>query len=215
MPAEPPVLAHHFENLEQQHEASTLAMWLFLATEVLFFGTLFTGFAVYRRSHAEEFGLASSHLKANVAAVNTALLICSSLTVALAVHAAKVGRPRMLALCLGLTLLFGLAFLGVKAWEWQAEYREGLVPGETFRRDLWGAGVNSRRVEMFFVFYFVMTGLHALHMIVGLAALAILLLRYRRYSPEYYTPVEVFGLYWHFVDVVWIFIFPLLYLIRH
>ena len=215
MPAEHTALAHHFEDLEQQHEASTLAMWMFLATEVLFFGALFTGYAVYRQSHAAEFAAGSEHLKAGVAAVNTAVLICSSLTVAFAVHAARTGRRGMLAACLALTLVFGLAFLGIKVWEWNAESREGLVPGASFNRGAWAEGINPRRVEMFFVFYFVMTGLHAAHMVVGLVVLLILLLRHRHYSPEYYTPVEVAGLYWHFVDVVWIFIFPLLYLIRH
>jgi cytochrome c oxidase subunit III len=214
LPAEHAVLAHHFEDLEQQHEASTLGMWLFLATEVLFFGTLFTGYAAYRQSHGAEFAAASHHLKADVAAVNTAVLICSSLTVAMAVHEARRGRQRLVALCLALTMVFGLAFLGIKAWEWHHEYAEGLVPNIDFDQSKWGDGLNWRKAEMFFVFYFILTGLHATHMIIGLAVLVILLVRYRRYTPEYYTPVEVFGLYWHFVDIVWIFLFPLLYLIH-
>jgi cytochrome c oxidase subunit 3 len=111
-------------------------------------------------------------------------------------------------------MVFGLAFLGIKMWEWRQEYVEGLVPGSTFDPSRWSEGLNWRKAEMFFLFYFVLTGLHGLHMIVGMAVLAILLLRYRHYTPEYYTPVEVFGLYWHFVDIVWIFLFPLLYLIH-
>lgn len=215
MPANPPTLAHHFENREQQHEAATLAMWVFLATEVLFFGTLFTGYAVYRQAHAAEFTVGSEHLMTGVGAANTAVLLTSSLTMALAVHAARSGRPRMLALCLGLTMILGSGFLGLKAWEWYTEYREGLVPGSGFHLEPGPTPANARQVELFFVFYFVMTGLHGLHMIVGLGVLLVLLVRSRRYATGYGTAVEVAGLYWHFVDIVWIFLFPLLYLVRH
>lgn len=214
MRAESAVLAHHFENLEQQHEAATLGMWMFLATEVLFFGALLTGYAVYRSAYPVEFARASEHLKVGVGAVNTAVLICSSLTMALAVRAAQTVRG--LRLFLVLTLLLGATFLGIKAWEWYSEFRENLVPGARFAAG-WashGVAVNPQRVQLFFVFYFVLTGLHGLHMIVGLGVLAVLLARAGRYNAANFTAVEVAGLYWHFVDIVWIFLFPLLYLVR-
>ncbi|MFL5338545.1 MAG: cytochrome c oxidase subunit 3 family protein [Gemmataceae bacterium] len=207
-------LEHHFENMEQQHDAGTLAMWLFLATEVLFFGALLTGYTAYRSSYPAEFAAASQHLKEMVGAVNTAVLICSSLTMALAVHAARTSQRRLLATCLVLTLLLGATFLGIKAWEWYSEYQESLVPGIRFSAEPF-TGVSVPRAQMFFVFYFILTGLHGLHMIVGLGVLTVLLVRHRRYSAEYFTPIEVAGLYWHFVDIVWIFLFPLLYLVRN
>jgi cytochrome c oxidase subunit 3 len=215
-------LPHHFEDRQQQLEASTLAMWIFLATEVLFFGTMFTAYAVYRSQFPEEFGRASKHLKTMAGAINTAVLICSSLTMALAVFSAHTSRRRLLIGCLIATLALGTVFLGIKAWEWYAEYQEALVPGLRFDTAVWthadasGGPVDPHRVQMFFVFYFILTGLHALHMIIGLGLLLVLLYFSIRghYSANYYTPVEVTGLYWHFVDIVWIFILPLLYLVR-
>jgi cytochrome c oxidase subunit III len=217
------VLPHHFQDRRQQLEASTLAMWMFLATEVLFFGTMFTAYTVYRSEFPEEFSRASKHLKTMAGAINTAVLICSSLTMALAVFAAHTSRRRLLIGCLIATLTFGAVFLSIKAWEWYAEYQESLVPGLRFNTAEWtqadasGGPVDPYRVQIFFVFYFVLTGLHAFHMIVGLALLLLLLYFSIRghYSAEYYMPVEVIGLYWHFVDVVWIFILPLLYLVRN
>jgi len=221
LPAEQTVLAHHFEDLEQQHDANTLGMWMFLATEVLFFGGLLTGYTVYRYQYASEFTLASEHLKESLGAINTAVLICSSLTMALAVHAAQTGKRAALLWFLTLTMLLGATFLGIKASEYTIEYRERLVPQVNFTIDEWAGETSvpprAQPVELFFVFYFVLTGLHALHMLVGLGVLAVLLFRSRtgRYSAGYYTPIELAGLYWHFVDIVWIFLFPLLYLVRH
>jgi cytochrome c oxidase subunit 3 len=217
------VLAHHFEDLGQQHEAATLGMWMFLGTEVLFFGALFMGYTVYRWRDPAEFTWGSKHLSEPLGAVNTGVLICSSLTMALAVYGARTGRRRMLTSCLGLTILLGLAFLGIKAREYYLEYEDHLVPTLGFNPDLAdeeGTSVGALRpmhIQMFFVFYFVLTGLHALHMLIGLAVLAVLLaLAARgRFTPAHYSPVEVTGLYWHFVDVIWIFLFPMLYLIRH
>jgi cytochrome c oxidase subunit III len=214
MVAEEPVLAHHFEDLDQQHEIATLAMWFFLATEVLFFGAILTGYAIYRTSYPVEFARASEHLKETVGAINTVVLIGSSLTMAFAVYAAQNSRRSLLRICLGLTIMLGLTFLGIKAWEWYSEYRENLVPGPHFETVGWGS-LNSQRVQLFFVFYFILTGLHGVHMIVGLGVLAVLLMRSHRYSSGNFTPVEVAGLYWHFVDIVWIFLFPLLYLVRN
>jgi cytochrome c oxidase subunit 3 len=219
--AKPAALAHHFENLKQQHEAATFAMWMFLATEVLFFGTLFTGYMVYRMEFPAEFSRGSNHLMVTAGGINTAIQLGSSLTMALAVSAARTGKRRVLVICLALTAILGTAFLGIKAWEWLTEYREALVPGLRFDLYRWSGAddnlaVNPKRVQMFFIFYFILTGLHGLHMIIGLGVLLVLLVLAARgrFSAERFTSVEVAGLYWHFVDIVWIFLFPLLYLVR-
>lgn len=224
----PGPLAHHFENLEQQREANTLGMWLFLASEILFFGALFTAYTVMRRMQPEMFALASSKLNAVMGGVNTAVLLTSSFTMALAVWAAMTANQRLLRLFLGLTLLFGGAFLVVKGFEWYDEYRHHLVPGPNFGmhdghidvKDKHGHTLDPQRLkglQMAFVFYFIITGLHALHMLVGLGVLGVqwwFTLRYPKFGVEDYTPIEVSGLYWHFVDVVWVFVFPILYLMR-
>ncbi|HYR88597.1 MAG TPA: cytochrome c oxidase subunit 3 family protein [Terriglobia bacterium] len=204
-------VAHQFDDAEQQQEASTLGMWIFLATEILFFGGMFLGYTVYRAMYPHEFAAASSHLDVVLGTVNTAVLLCSSLTMALGVYSAQLGSRRMLALCLGLTMLLGAVFLGIKFYEYYQKYEEGLIPGSGFT---W-AGANPNQTSLFFVFYFIMTGMHALHMIIGLGLMTVLVLLTRRgrFTPSYYTPVELGGLYWHFVDIVWVFLFPLLYLI--
>jgi cytochrome c oxidase subunit 3 len=209
-------LAHHFENLEQQHEASTLGMWAFLATEVLFFGAVFTGYAIYRSYYTEAFVGGSKLLKLWLGTVNTAVLISSSLTVVLALHGARTGRRRLLVLFLAATMVLGAVFLGIKATEYYIEYEEHLVPGLDFAPREWPEGVETRHGELFFTFYFIMTGLHAVHMLVGMGVLLVVFVFACRghYSARYHTPVELFGLYWHFVDIIWIFLFPLLYLVR-
>ena len=207
-------LAHHFDDLEQQHEAATFGMWAFLVTEVMFFGGLFTGYAVYRHAYPEAFRAASRTLSLPLGAANTAVLIASSFTMVLAVHAAGGGSRRRIALFLGATMLLGSVFLGVKAFEYAHKFHEHLVPGPGFAFD----GVPGGHEQLFFAFYFAMTGMHALHMVIGiglLAWLSALALR-GRFTPEHHSAVEITGLYWHFVDLVWIFLFPLLYLIgRH
>jgi cytochrome c oxidase subunit 3 len=216
------VLAHHFDTLEQQHEANTLGMWMFLATEVLFFGGLFLGYLVYRDRFSEAYLVGSKHLNLTLGAINTVVLLCSSLTVVLAIHAAQTGKRTMTAWLLA-TLLLGAAFLGIKAVEWYHDYEVGLIPAISWNggpSSIWAEHeppIPARQGEIFFVVYFCMTGLHALHMIIGLGVFGVLLHHaWRgRYGPTYYTPLEVGGLYWHFVDIVWIFLFPLLYLIRH
>jgi cytochrome c oxidase subunit 3 len=219
-------LAHHFENLDQQRDAATLGMWAFLATEVLFFGGALTCFAVYRYWYKSAFIAGTECQNVLVGTINTAVLLTSSLTMVLAVHAAAVGEKSALMRYLGLTILLGAAFLGVKAYEYTHDYREHLLPGDsTFHptaetQEKW-AEVNPkpalRQVELYFVFYFVLTGLHAAHMLVGMTILGIMIFRARaeRYTTGYSASVEVVGLYWHFVDVVWIFLFPILYLLRH
>jgi cytochrome c oxidase subunit III len=241
---------HHFENLEQQADASVLGMWVFLASEILFFGGLFTAYTVYRSTHNSAFGDACQKLNAVIGAVNTAVLLTSSLTMALAVHAARIGRRQGVELYLAATLFLGSAFLVIKAYEWYSEYSEALVPRlrfdtkewqekgekkaeETFSRKDPGwaklpeadrarmvRGYTDRfvgSVQMFYVFYFIITGLHALHMVAGLTVIVALLLLARRGrfgDPRDFIPVDVTGLYWHFVDIVWIFVFPILYLLR-
>jgi len=207
-------LAHHFEDLEQQHEAATLGMWAFLVTEVMFFGGLFGGYAVYRNLYPEAFAHGSRELDYFLGGINTAVLIGSSLTMVLAVHAAQKGRGRATALWLWATILLGSTFLGVKVFEYHAKWEHHLIPGPGFEFH----GVHGGHEQIFFAFYFAMTGLHAFHMIVGVVLLAWLswhALR-GRFTTENSNWVEMTGLYWHFVDLVWIFLFPLLYLIgRH
>jgi cytochrome c oxidase subunit 3 len=209
-------LAHHFDDLTQQHAAGVLGMWAFLTTEVLLFGALFTGYTVYRIKYADVFAAASGHLDIRLGTVNTAILISSSLTMALAVFFAQAGRRRLTLAFLGLTMVLGLVFLGIKAFEWTHDYHEGLVPAVNFTAARWEqAGLNARHAQLYFSLYFLMTGLHALHMVVGLGVMIWIAARAARneFSAEYYTPVELMGLYWHFVDIVWIFLFPLFYLI--
>lgn len=213
MPAEThsSILAHHFSDLEQQREASTLGMWAFLITEIMFFGGLFTGYAVYRAAYPEAFAEASHHLDVLLGSINTVVLIGSSLTMALAVHGAQVNDRKALIRFLLLTMFLGLVFLGIKLIEYAHKFEEQLVPGSNF----YYAGAHPQQVQLFFSFYFAMTGMHALHMIIGIGILSVLvILAWRgRFSSVYYSPVELTGLYWHFVDIVWIFLFPLLYLI--
>jgi len=206
-----PVLEHHLRDLKQQHDASALGMWTFLATEVTFFGVLFMGYTAYRVVYYESFAEASRHLSLPLGTINTAVLLGSSLAMALAIHAAQLGNTRKLVGFLLVTILLGTAFLGIKAFEYYYEYEERLVPGLNFAY----SGPDAGQVELFFILYFIMTGLHAFHLTVGIGLVAVIaFLAWRgRYTPEYYTPVELTGLYWHFVDVVWVFLFPLLYLV--
>jgi cytochrome c oxidase subunit III len=218
VPHHHPALAHHFDDLEQQKEASTLGMWVFLVTEVLFFGGLFTAYLVYRTWYPLEFGVASEELDIFWGTLNTAVLIGSSLTMALAVHAAQTGSRRLTTLFILLTMALGTVFLGVKALEYAHKFDEHFVPGASFDLAHFAGLKHPHAAEIFFSLYFVMTGLHALHMIIGLGVMTVLAtLAWRgHFSPEYHSPIEIGGLYWHFVDIVWIFLFPLLYLInRH
>jgi cytochrome c oxidase subunit 3 len=218
-----PALLHHFAEPQQQRDAASLGMWVFLATEVMFFGGLFCAYLIYRLMYFGDFGAASKTLDVTLGATNTAVLICSSLTVVLAVWAAQTGRRRMLVANLALTLVLGLAFLGIKGIEYKEKFERHHVPGPSFEFHEKIPGhpdqyANPRHAQIFFALYFVMTGLHALHMIVGLGIFVWLLIAAwkGRFTPDYHTPVEVGGLYWHFVDVIWIYLFPLLYLIdRH
>jgi cytochrome c oxidase subunit 3 len=209
-----PGLAHHFDNLEQQTDATTLGMWVFLVTEVLFFGGLFLVYTVYRSLYPDAFIAASHELDVTLGTINTAVLITSSLTMALAVHAAQVGRRQALMLFLVATMILGGIFLGIKSVEYYHKFVEHLVPGPAFQFEK----AHLRHAQLFFSLYFLMTGLHALHMIIGFGIMAFMLWWAWKgtITKEYYSPIEISGLYWHFVDIVWIFLFPLLYLVgRH
>lgn len=209
-----PQLQHHFDNLDQQFEASALGMWLFLVTEILFFGGLFAAYLVYRIAYPAAFQDASHHLDIVLGGTNTAILIGSSLTMAMAVYSAQVGDRSRQLLYLAGTMILGAAFLGIKAVEYSHKFHDHLVPGPDFQF----SGRDPVHAQLFYSLYFVMTGLHAVHMIVGLGILGVLFwMAWRgRFTKAYHTPVEISGLYWHFVDIVWIFLFPLLYLIdRH
>jgi len=223
-------LAHHFENYTQQREAAFFGMWLFIAQEMLFFGGVFTAYLVYRVQNAFTFAVASSELDIRLGAFNTVVLIASSLTMALAVKGAQQGKRKLIVLFLILTLVLGSTFLVVKYFEYKEKWDHHLIPGKHFHfvvpegvvehYQLAAADVAQieNRAEMFFFLYFAMTGLHALHMVIG-AGLIIWLLFPAwkgRFNVDYHNPIECFGLYWHFVDLVWIFLFPLLYLLgRH
>ena len=209
-------LQHHFESLDQQREASTLGMWAFLATEVLFFGVLFTSYLIYRLRFVGVFAAASHELEVVAGAINTGVLICSSLTMALSIWAAQVEKRKLIVLFLVLTMLLGSVFLGIKAYEYTQKFKHHLVPGPHFdpEHHYFPASI-SPQAQIFFSLYFIMTGIHALHMIIGLGLLTYLLFPAwkGRFNAAWHTPLECIGLYWHFVDIVWIFLFPLLYLI--
>jgi cytochrome c oxidase subunit 3 len=209
-----PALAEQFDDPEQQLDASQTGMWIFLATEVLFFGGMFTGLGIYRYLYPEAFAEASNHLPVWSGAIMTVILICSSFTMALALHASELGLRRSLIVFIALTMILGAVFLGLKGAEYSAHFKEHLLPGWDFQYD----GPQPDKAALFFSFYYTMTALHALHMVIGLGLLTYLIVKaaHSRFSVEYHTPVEIVGLYWHFVDIVWIFLFPLLYLLgRH
>ena len=211
---EPQALQHHFDSMEQQFDASTLGMWVFLVTEIMFFGGLFMAYIVYRTWYPDSFAAGSHHLNVTLGMINTIVLIGSSLTMALAVWAGQ-QAPRAPAALPGPHALFGFGFLGIKGYEYREKFQDHLVPGPHFA---WEGAGNPHAVQMFYSLYFAMTGLHALHMIVGAGIIITLMVMAARgrFTKEWSTPLEIGGLYWHFVDIVWIFLFPLLYLIgRH
>jgi cytochrome c oxidase subunit III len=232
-----PELRHHFADVEQQRNAASLGMWWFLGTEIMFFGGMFCAYLIYRRWYFPEFAAASRSLSLGIGTFNTTVLICSSLTVAMSVRAAQLGNRKLQVKMLLLTLLFGLAFLGIKTKEWGDKYKEHHIPTFDFsardlihdNQQLFGLDkvqndpvkLREREAEIqqhskiFFSLYFALTGMHAIHMIVGVGIfICITWMAHKgRFTPEYHTPLEIAGLYWHFVDIVWIYLFPLLYLI--
>jgi cytochrome c oxidase subunit 3 len=244
-------LAHQFDTLEQQKESATLGMWSFLATEIMLFGGVFMAYFAYRWAYPQVFVDGSHHLDMVLGTINTVVLLCSSLTVALAVNAAEEGRRKTVVWLLLFTIVLGLTFLGIKGVEYYEKFshclapasHECLVPGRWFHfpeeeavagahgaAEAGAYGAEAARVEetsamtstanrphqLFFLLYFIATGLHAVHMVVGVSVIAVIarLAWIGRFSKEYYNPVEIGGLYWHLVDIVWVFLFPLFYLIH-
>lgn len=203
-------IAEQFENAEQQSEAAHLGMWTFLATEVLFFGGLFTAYIVYRHFYFSEFVAASKHTEVLFGTINSIILLTSSLTMALAVHAARENYRLQISRWLGLTIFLGIAFLAVKGLEYHDDISNKLVPGANFEPSL------PQHAQIFFWLYWTMTGLHAIHVTVGLGILSVMTLLARRgkFSSVYNTPLTLAGLYWHFVDIVWLFLFALLYVVQ-
>lgn len=242
-----PHLAHHFEDIQQQQEAHTLGMWAFLATEIMFFGGLFLAFIVYHIMYPEAFILGSEKLDVRYGGINTFFLILSSLTMALAVHAAQVGNQKNIRWYLIATIALAFAFIGVKTVEWNDKYEHHLIPGtafditptlhtapgveptaeelahyqhdvKTFAERKIADPFLERHTQIFFLLYFIMTGLHGIHVVIGIGILIWIYMRARRgeFHEQWNTPVELTGLYWHFVDLVWIYLFPVIYLIhRH
>lgn len=207
------IVAEQYDDLEQQHEAAKFGMWIFLGTEVLFFGGLFLSYTVYRYLNQEGFAAASRHTEVVLGGVNTAILLFSSTLVALAVRAAKLEQKRMLTWLLLATALFGICFMGVKGYEYYKDYVAHVFPGPTFE---WHEA-NAGAAEIFFWLYYTMTGLHAIHVTVGIGLMLVLaILAHRgKFARGNFMAVEVGALYWHFVDIIWVFLFPLLYLAGH
>jgi cytochrome c oxidase subunit 3 len=209
--AHPEHLEHHFHDPAHQKAAAKMGMWIFLATEVLFFGGLFLGYAALRFYYPGTFLEAHGYLSIPMGGLNTLVLITSSLTMALAVRAGQVGDQKQLVRMLAVTFLLAAVFLVVKYLEYSHKFHLGLLPGRYYA----GEGIGGMP-HVFFGIYFVMTGLHGVHVIAGMIVIAWVFLRARqgRYGSDYYTPVENVGLYWHLVDLIWIFLFPLLYLVK-
>jgi cytochrome c oxidase subunit III len=208
-----PLLAHHFSDLRQQREAAELGMWLFLATECMFFGGLFLAYLVYRHSYLNEFAAGSRHMDVTLGTINTGVLLASSLTMALAVHSAQESRRQPLILFLSITMLLGIIFLAIKAFEYHYKYVEHLIPFAGLPFEF--TGRERGGMATFFNLYFLMTGLHAAHMIIGVVMLLILIVLASRGGllGERSIVVHNAGLYWHFVDLVWVFLFPFFYLV--
>ncbi|MFP5237559.1 MAG: cytochrome c oxidase subunit 3 family protein [Acidobacteriota bacterium] len=232
----PPYQRHHFESMEQQVDATNFAMWLFLLTEIMFFGGLFTAYMIFRNWYYPAFVEASHQLSITLGTANTAVLITSSFTMAMGVWCAETRRKTGLILCLILTFVLGLVFLGIKYDEYHEKWEKHHIPGlhysmQSFTNPASDPEVHknypddkpldpgmARHTELYFSLYFAMTGMHALHMIIGICILGFMIFRARAgaYTNGHVTFVENFGLYWHFVDIIWIFLYPLLYLIsRH
>jgi cytochrome c oxidase subunit 3 len=228
--AHPPYLRHHFASVEQQRETASFGMWLFLLTEIMFFGGMFAAYLIYRNWYYPAFVAGSHQLSIFLGTFNTVVLICSSFTMAMGVHAAEMKWRKALVGWLLATIFLGLVFLGVKADEYHEKWEKHHVPGLNFStQDFTHPSAQYKeepplkpdmasKTQVYFSLYFAMTGMHALHMVIGISILIALVIRAQAgaYTQGHMTTIENFGLYWHFVDIVWIFLFPLLYLIsRH
>jgi cytochrome c oxidase subunit III len=206
-------LSHQFDDLRQQKDSADLGMWAFLLTEVLFFAGLFTAYSLYRWKYPQVWIEGSHMMDIKLGALNTMVLLTSSLTMVFAVDSAQKGNNRAVVGWLIFTMILGATFLGVKGIEYHHKYVEHLIPGRHFQFEVDPAA--APQAQLFFSLYFIMTGLHALHMIIGIGLLTVIAVMAHKgkFSKTYANPVEISGLYWHFVDIVWIFLFPLLYLV--
>jgi cytochrome c oxidase subunit 3 len=207
----PKHLQHHFVDSDQQFDSAKLGMWIFLATEVLFFGGLFAAYIIYRAWYPELYTMASEELNTVWGGINTLVLIGSSLTVAMAIKSAQLNQKKNIAINLGITIALAFVFMVIKYFEYEHKFHLGIFPGEFYTFE----GIAHAKANIFFSLYFLMTGLHGIHVIIGIGLMAWLLKRSLNgdFDSEYYTPVEMTGLYWHLVDIIWIFLFPLFYLI--
>jgi cytochrome c oxidase subunit III len=206
-----PFLQHHFSEMNQQAEASKIGMWLFLVTEILLFGGLFVGYGIMHMRHPEAFREAHHHLDRVMGALNTVVLLISSFTMVMAVWAASMSKKKLLIWMLVLTLICAGIFLVVKYFEYSHKFHDGLLPGKFYTHQ----GDTVPGQFLFFSFYFMMTGLHGLHVLLGMVAIGWVLVRAIKghFSSAYYGPVDLVGLYWHLVDMIWIYVFPLMYLL--
>lgn len=204
-------LQHHFVDSDQQFDSAKLGMWLFLVTEILFFGGLFVAYIVYRAWNPELFIMAATQLDTTMGGINTLVLIGSSLTMALAIRAAQTDNPSASIKYLASTVALAFVFMVIKYFEYTHKFEIGIFPGEAYSF----TGIDHPKAHIFFSIYYMMTGLHGIHVIIGIGIITWLIIKTKKgaYNSSYYTPVEITGLYWHLVDIVWIFLFPLLYLI--
>lgn len=203
--------AHHFSSAEHEFEASKEGMWIFMVTEVLMVGALFVAYLIFRSMYPEAWHEAHKLLNVKLGALNTAILITSSLTMVLGVSAAQRGQITRCLQMLGMTVMFGVGFLIVKYFEYSHKFHEGILPAGHFSF----AELTTPKAPLFFSMYFMMTGVHAFHVVLGMGLITWIMIRVKRgeIGPDFYTPVELVGFYWHFVDLVWIYLFPLLYLL--
>ena len=211
-PEDPKGLAHHFKNLQQQTSSAKLGMWIFLVQEILFFSGLFLAYAVGRFFYPDTFLAAHELLDWKMGTLNTVVLLTSSLTMALAVRAAQINKKKLCVQLIGATTLLACVFLVVKYFEYTHKIHIGLLPGKFFKSEI----VLPGNPGVFFGIYYIMTGMHGLHVIIGIGVLLWIMLRAQRgeFTPQNYSALENTGLYWHLVDLIWIFLFPLLYLVR-
>ncbi|MCB0390863.1 MAG: cytochrome c oxidase subunit 3 family protein [Bdellovibrionales bacterium] len=204
-------VAHHFESAEQEFQASKLGIWLFLCTEILMFGGLFVGYVVFHNIYPEMFAEGAKHLDWKLGSLNTVVLLVSSFTMVLSIYYAQTNQSKKTSNMLLITFLCGLIFMVIKAFEYNHKIHMGLLPGELFTYE----NAQTANLAMYFSFYFLMTGLHGSHVLIGMGLIFWLWLRSRKneFNKDYYTPLEIVGLFWHLVDVIWIYLFPLLYLV--
>jgi cytochrome c oxidase subunit 3 len=213
-----PLLPVQWETKAQHNESNILGMWLFIAQEIMFFGGLFTAYAVYRMKYPDAWAAGAEHLNVPLGALNTVVLLVSSLTMAMSVYFTQTDRYRALLASFAATLILGATFLVVKYFEYTAKWETGYVPALNWHPEHLPHDIpNQHAIQLYYVLYFTMTGMHALHMVIGIVLGGIfwVMAAKRKYGPNRHMPIEIFGFYWHFVDIVWVFLFPMIYLIPH